>query len=137
MMRLLVLFCFGWIVWTACVRVADPPAIPAMPAIAALPVPMEVTPVVMHAHGDGSMFPHNGHQKCGDGAVCNFSCDEGNCEYVCGSGSVCNASCDGGNCSLDCQSGAVCNISCDGGNCSGNCASGAVCSGSCDGGNCD
>lgn len=148
MMRLLVLFCFGWIVWTACVRSASVPACmvgPAAPELAGLAnlAPGMVHPAGWHFDVDvdldnrHNLFAHSGgNQSCGPGSVCNFECPDGNCAFACESGSVCNVSCDGGNCSLACGAGAVCNHACDGGSCSTSCEAGSTCNVDCDGGSC-
>ena len=139
MMRILVVFCFAWIVWFSCVRTSPPPA-SAMGAMQAMPV--MAGPPGLHVDvdfsGNNNLFSHEGgSQSCGAGSVCNFDCPDGHCDFLCEAGSVCNASCEGGHCEMSCGTGAVCNQACDGGHCQTSCEPGSTCNVTCDGGHCD
>jgi hypothetical protein len=140
MQRLLLLFCFGWIVWTSCVRVSEPaPSGPRVAATCPLAEPMfAATPMIPAVH---TGYPHDGMiwqsgHHCTVGSTCDFDCDDGGCAFTCDAGSICNADCAGGGCTLACESGATCNQSCDGGGCHTSCETGSTCNVDCDGGGC-
>ena len=74
--------------------------------------------------------------ECPPGEVCDFDCEDGDCNQQCATNSDCTASCVGGGCNQQCSLDASCDFSCAGGNCNQSCLGSTDCSFSCSGGGC-